>query len=230
MSREHFDRELGKLDEKILRLGNAVEENILLAVKALDSRDLAASRRLIDFDTWVNDERIEIMLGSFTLIATQQPTGPDMRSLAVTISIAAELERIHDYVKGIGKISLNLAEYRLPEHLFEPLRQMAQMAGQMLGQALTAFADRDAALARTIPAHDDAVDALYKEISYTLAAMVTEEQVSYEIANLLQWAVHNLERSADRVINICEWVVYKATGKFVELDSEYEAPPALSGA
>lgn len=230
MSREHFDRELDELDEKILRLGNAVEENILLVVKALNSRDLAASRRLIEFDAWVNDQRIEIMMGCFTLIATQQPTGPDMRSLAAVISIAAELERIHDYVKGIGKISLNLNEYRLPEHLLGPLQQMAEVTGDMLGQAIGAFASRDADLARSIPGHDDEVDALYKDVSFTLAAMVTEEQVTYEIANLLQWAVHNLERSADRVINICEWVVYKATGKYVELDSEYEAPPALTSA
>jgi phosphate transport system protein len=227
MLREYFDRELDQLDEKILRLGNAVEENIVFAVAALQKRDMDASRRLIEFDEWINEQRIEIMMGCFTLIATQQPTGPDMRSLAATISIAGELERIHDYVKGIGKISLTLGERSLLDQVVEPLLRMAEVTSGMLGQALAAFAAKDADLARSLPVQDDEVDALYTEISHTLAMTVTEENITYEKANLVQWAVHNLERSADRVINICEWVVYKATGKYVELDSEYEAPSAL---
>ena len=39
-----------------------------------------------------------------------------------------------------------------------------------------------------------------------------------EQANHLLWAAHNLERTADRVINICERVVFTVTGKMVELD------------
>jgi phosphate transport system protein len=230
MSRDYFDRELGKLDEKILRLGNAVEENLLLAVTALRKRDLATSHRLIEFDDWVNDQRIEIMMGCFTLIATQQPTGPDMRSLAATISIAGELERIHDYVKGISKISLTLGADPLLEPIIEPLDRMTFITTEMLRQSIAAFSANDPEMARAVPRQDDEVDALYEHISHTLSITVTEELASYERANLAQWAVHNLERSADRVINICEWVVYKATGKYVELDSEYEAPPALSAA
>ena len=102
MTRESFARELKILDTKILRLGSAVEEGIMKSAVALKTRDLRTSREMIDLDEWVNQQRIEIMMGSFTLIATQQPTGPDMRSLAATLEIAGELERIHDYVKGIG--------------------------------------------------------------------------------------------------------------------------------
>jgi phosphate transport system protein len=45
--------------------------------------------------------------------------------------------------------------------------------------------------------------------------------------NRLEWAVHNLERSADRVTNICEWIVYMVDGVYVEMDSEFEAPPSI---
>jgi phosphate transport system protein len=33
------------------------------------------------------------------------------------------------------------------------------------------------------------------------------------------WAAHNLERMADRVTNICERIIYVATGKMVEIKS-----------
>ncbi len=35
-------------------------------------------------------------------------------------------------------------------------------------------------------------------------------------ATWLLWVAHNLERSADRVTNICERVVYQATGRMEE--------------
>jgi phosphate transport system protein len=34
------------------------------------------------------------------------------------------------------------------------------------------------------------------------------------------WAGHNLERTADRVINICERVVYAVTGELSELGTD----------
>ena len=46
-----------------------------------------------------------------------------------------------------------------------------------------------------------------------------------QVINYLEWALHNLERAADRVTNICEWVVYMVTGQYIEMDSEFEAPP-----
>jgi phosphate transport system protein len=224
MARESFDRELTALSAKILSLGSIVGENILRSVQALRDRNLSVSRQMIDFDEWVNTQRIEIIMGCLTLIATQQPTGPDMRALATMIEIAGELERIHDYVKGIGKISLQLGENLLPDPVTEMLPEMAAISQEMLQQALEAFAANDATAARQIPLRDDEVDDLYRRISRALALRVTAENASYEHANLLQWSVHNLERAADRVTNICEWIVYKAVGKYVEFDSEFEAP------
>jgi phosphate transport system protein len=39
-------------------------------------------------------------------------------------------------------------------------------------------------------------------------------------ANYLLWAAHNLERAADRVINLCERVIYMVTGEIVEISGK----------
>lgn len=39
-------------------------------------------------------------------------------------------------------------------------------------------------------------------------------------ANYLLWVAHNLERTADRVTNICERVVFTVTGEMMEMDAE----------
>lgn len=223
MTREMFDQSLKSVQGKILALGSAVAEDLGKSAQVLLKKDRQMAQQLIDFDNWVNNQRIEIMMECLALIATQQPTGPDMRSLAANIEIAGELERIHDYVKGIGKITLSLGMQQIPQPVKEILPVMAAATQNMMEDAMSAFAAVDAAAAQEIPPRDSEIDELYKLASHALAVSVTEELATYEHSNVLQWVVHNLERSADRVINICEWVVYLGTGRYVELDGVYKA-------
>ena len=226
MLRATFERELQSLEDRIISLGSEVEENLVLSVDALIQRDLPLSQKFITADALVNEKRIQIGLGCLSLIARQQPMAGDMRLIAAVIEIVGELERIHDYIKGIGKISIMLGERQILPGIIEPLPQMALHARDMLHRALDAFTNRDADLARGIPISDDKVDALYNRIYREIIDYVIQNPSEVEHANRLEWAVHNLERSADRVTNICEWIVYMVDGEYVELDSEMEAPPA----
>jgi phosphate transport system protein len=97
---------------------------------------------------------------------------------------------------------------------------MAQKAREMLHAALVAFIERDVAAARSIPQGDDEVDALYNQIYRELICLILEDRHVIEQANYLMWAAHNLERTADRVINICERVVFTVTGELAELDTD----------
>ena len=81
-------------------------------------------------------------------------------------------------------------------------------------------------LARRVPGMDDRVDFLFNELYGEIVALVMSDPTQIHRANQLEWALHNLERSADRTINICEWVIYMITGVYAEMSTgEYEAPP-----
>ena len=69
-------------------------------------------------------------------------------------------------------------------------------------------------------AYDDDVDALYNQVYRELISYILEDPKVIEQANQLMWAAHNLERTADRVINICERTVYAVTGELTELDTD----------
>lgn len=224
--RQSFDRELERLQSEVLRMGSEVEEHLTKVIDAFLARDMYTSRQMIDADVSINERRIQLGLDSLTLIATQQPMARDMRLIAAIMEIVGELERIHDYIKGIGKISLNLGEAPVLPAMAASMPEMAELAREMLFQALKAFANRDADLARQTPAMDDRVDALFNHLYAELVAYVIKEPLQIDRANQLEWALHNLERSADRTINICEWVVYMVTGVYSEMSlGEYEAPP-----
>ena len=225
--RQSFDRELQRLHDEVLRMGSEVEEHLVKVTEAFVERDLITAQRMIDADESINQRRIQVGLDALRLIATQSPMAGDMRLIAAILEIVGELERIHDYIKGIGKISLNLGAARVPQALALHLPEMAELGREMLYQALKAFANRDEALARRVPDMDDRVDFLFNELYGEIIALVTADATQIHHANQLEWALHNLERSADRTINICEWVVYMVTGVYTEMNmGEYESPPA----
>ena len=144
-----------------------------------------------------------------------------MRLIAAMIEIVGELERIHDYVKGIAKINLMIG----PGELIKPLvdiPRMAQKSCSMLHRSLEAFTNRDVELARSIPAEDDEVDALYNQVYRELITYIMKDPHSMDQATYLTWAAHNLERTADRVGNICERVIFTVTGELVEFDMSME--------
>jgi len=214
--REHFEKDLRHLQNEVLRMGSEVEENLVEVVDALIKRDLDRSKQIIEADRWINELQISLTMESLTLIATQQPAASDLRLLASVMNISNELERIHDYVKGIGNISLMINDEPIAKSFTDNFPMMAETGKSMLHRSLAAFTGRDVTLAQAIIADDDKVDALFYEALKNMTEAFSQNLANFEEVNRLGWVNHNLERAADRVCNICEWAVYTATGKFEE--------------
>lgn len=228
MPRETFDQELQRLQDELLILGSMVERAIADSVDALKRRDFQASHRIIARDREINDQRFAIQTDALVLIATQQPMASDLRVLAAILDLASELERMGDYAKGIARINLMIGEQPLIKPLID-IPRMAEQACSMLHRALDAFARRDVELARAIPAEDDEVDALYNQVYRELVTYILADPKNIDQANYLLWAAHNLERAADRVTNICERVIFTATGELGELNREGNGIEDLPG-
>ena len=218
MLRQTFEDELQHLQDEVLMLGSMVEDALTDSVECLRERDMERSRQLIANDRLINEKRFAIEGDTLTLIATQQPIAGDLRVLASVLEIAAELERMGDYAKGIANINLMIGDQPLLKPLVD-IPRMAEKARDMLHRALEAFIQRDVELAQAIPAEDDEVDALYNQVYRELATYIFTDPSNIEQANYLLWAAHNLERTADRVTNICERVVFTVTGQMAEISS-----------
>ena len=217
MTRETLERKLQELNDEVLLLGSMVEQATLASVRALKDRNLAAAEEVYRGDHKINDKRFEIEERTITLIATQQPMARDLRLLTAILEVITELERMGDYAKGIGRISINLG----PESRLKPpadLITMAEISVDMLHRALEAFVPGNAELARSIPKDDDKVDALFNIVHTEILQQMIKEPGNIATINHLLWACHNLERLADRVTNICERTVFIATGQLLEFD------------
>ena len=189
---------------------------ILRSIEALKNRDLDLAHQIIADDQKINHKRFEIEEKCIELIATQQPMASDLRTIVAVLNIVSEVERIGDYAEGIAKITIMIGD----EPPLKPLIDIPRMAEQtvdMLRRSLDAFVNRDAEVARKISAEDDVVDHLYDQVFRELLTFMAEDPKTITRATRLIWVAHNLERSADRVTNICERVVFMVTGKMEEI-------------
>lgn len=205
------------VQDEILILGSMVEQATRAAVGTLKSRDLHEAKQVFEQDQIINEKRFAIENAILILMATQQPMARDLRTLAALLEVNTELERMGDYAKGIAKVTLRMgdAEVNLP---MVEINQMAELAVGMLHRALSAFIEENANLALAIPKEDDRIDDLFNTAYSKILREMVANPATIDNVNLALWVIHNLERMADRVSNICERTVFIATGELFEMD------------
>ena len=214
--RAGFHKRLQEIQDEVLVMGNMVAKAILLSIDALKDRDLAVAKKIIANDAKINRKRFEIEEKCIQLIATQQPMAGDLRIIICILSIVTEVERIGDYAAGIAKIVVMIGDEPPLKPLIDIPRMVEKIVG-MLHRSLDALVSRDADVARQVVAEDDEVDNLYNQVFGELLTYMIEDPKTITRATRLIWVAHNLERSADRITNICERVVFCVTGKMQEI-------------
>ncbi len=214
--RTTFHKRLREIQDDVLVMGSTVEKAISRSIEALKGRDLELAHQVIADDLKINEKRFDIEEKCIKLIATQQPMASDLRTIISVLSIMTDLERIGDHAEGIAKIVVMIGDEPPLKPLID-LPRMADKTTEMLRRSLDAFVQHDAAAARQIATEDDEVDHLYNQVFRELLTFMAEDPKTITRATRLIWVAHNLERSADRVTNICERVVFMVTGKMEEI-------------
>jgi len=218
MARELFEKKIKQIQDEILLLGSMVEQATLDSVKVFKDRDVKAAQILVEDDQNINDKRFAIENAILILMATQQPLAHDLRMLAAMLIVTNELERMGDYAKGIAHNTIRIGISDIPVPI-RNIEKMADLAVSMLHRSLTAFIQEDIKTAVNLPKEDDQVDELFNNSYRSIVnAMIANPQI-IDDSSLLLWVVHNLERFADRVVNICERTVFIKSGEMLEMDT-----------
>ena len=214
--RETYKKKLEEIQDDILFMGSMVEKAILRSMEALKERDLVKAQQIIDEDKNINKKRFDIEEKCIQLIATQQPMAGDLRIIISVLNVISELERIGDHAEGTAKVALLIGNEPPLKPLID-LPRMADKTADMLRRSMDAFIHHDIEAAQQIAAEDDEIDNIYDQVFRELLTFMAEDPKTITRATRLIWVAHNLERSADRVTNICERIMFVVTGKMVEI-------------
>ena len=220
----HLQREIDRLKRKVLALGAIVEENLRLAFQAIDQRDAAKARRVIETDVLIDQSEVDVEEECLKILALYQPVASDLRFVAAVIKINSELERIGDLSANIAERALQLIDEHpvaVPQHV----AVMADRTWTILEKALDALVRQDAVMAREVLVADDEVDELYAELIDELKGVIRDDLEHLDAIVLLFSVARYLERLADHATNIAEDVLYMVEGEI----QRHHQPPVAPG-
>jgi len=216
-TRETFDRDLGRLQEDLLRMGGLVQAALRQSIEALGARSVTLADEVISGDNATDALHLELEERCLQLMATQQPMAKDLRMIAAVWAMSIDLERMGDHAEDIARITRRIAEQPLLKPLLD-IPRMADLVSEMLGEGLDAFVARDAARAERMAAKDDGVDHLYAQVFRELLTYMLEDPRNTQRATHLLMVAQALERMGDHATNIAERVIYMVTGTLKELN------------
>jgi phosphate transport system protein len=181
------------------------------ALQALQQRDTDLAMRVKENDRAIDQYEVEIDDLVIQLL-TRAPLASNLRLVTIAMKISQDLERVGDEATKIAKRARDLAQ-EPPVKIVLDLPRMAQLALDMLKNALDAFVNRDSAAARAIIPRDKEVDALNKQVHNALAQHMVENPDTIARCLHLMVVSKSLERIADHATNVAEDVVFLYDGQ-----------------
>ena len=208
--RSRFDQQLSLLNRALIEMGALCEEVIALAAKAVLTGDGTLAEKVAPLDREIDQKEREIESQCLKLLLQQQPVARDLRLISAALKMITDLERIGDQAEDIAEIIPFFLSHSTPDCSL--VCRMAQQASAMVTQSLEAFVRRDVALAQSIAAQDDLVDADFSAAKQALIDAIAKHPEQGETALDLLMIAKYLERIGDHATNIAEWVEFSVTG------------------
>jgi len=188
-----------------------VESAVYRSVQGVVEKNEELAQEVLKNEGRINELEIEIDELAISLLALQAPLAADLRLVTAAIKINNDLERMGDLSVSIAQSAMAL----MKEPVIRPLIDIPHIAGlaqSMVRKALDAFVNRDADLARSVLASDDAVDNMRTASYHELISFMENNPSQIGQALYLLSVVRNLERIADHSTNIAEDVLFLVKG------------------
>jgi len=211
--RSAFDRDLDRVQAKMLKMGGLVEAAILNAAKSFETNDIDMANDVRARDKAIDALEAEINEDVTRIIALQAPAASDLRTLLSILKVSANLERIGDYAKNMAKRTNVLLQMPMIENSPAALRNLSREVQLMLKDALDAYVRRDTDMAHDVISRDTDVDELYNSLFREFLTYMMEDPRNITACMHLHFIAKNIERMGDHVTSIAEQVVFLVTGE-----------------
>lgn len=198
---------------KVTQMAGLDERALKASLQAFVERNRQLAYSVILRDQYLDELETELDRLCLEFLVRQQPAAGPLRFVFTTIKINKELERIGDYAESVARQALKLSplETPLPQEKFV---ELGNLAVHMLRDAVQAFLDQDAELARRTMLIEERGNTLRNQLNAELSALHDAGKLPTETLTPLLTIARRFERVTDQTKNICEEVLYLCTGEF----------------
>jgi len=213
---EKFHTELKTLKTETLEMAHLGRFMLRTAVDALIRQDPELAESVIVRKGEIHDLEVRLEEHCYHLIALYQPMAKDMRTIACTLKVISASLRIGRYGKVIAKVAKELADRPHIASLMS-IPHMADLAIDMVDDAITAYESDDLTRIKDFSTRDDTVDALRHSIFREGITYMMEDPKNISRCTHYIMVARYLERCADHACKIAENVHYMETGERIEI-------------
>jgi len=212
---QSVERDLGRIRRKLAEMSALAQRALKDCIKALMENNRQLAYGVILRDQFIDELEKEIDRLALEFLVRQQPVAGLLRFAYATIKVNLELERVGDYAESMARQTLKLGSQKVtyPKERFV---EMAYTVIPMVEDAVQAFIEQNAELARKVIEREDAVDLLKRQLNQELVQQFRAGQLTFEALNPLMMIARRLERVSDQARNISMEVLYLCTGEYAK--------------
>lgn len=214
-TRTAFHQEIDDLERTLLDVADRAETMVKSAVEAFTGGQLDLAHRVIVEDDDIDQIYLDVHNRWMNLMARQQPVATDLRQLSMLLHINTTVERMGDQCVNIAKMALATEGLPRVDVIRERLLEMADLVREMIRTGIEAVVRRDADEARLLPAMDEPVDRLNRDM-YQEVVKAGPDPKRLEWATKAMMVSRALERVGDQVVDIGEQLAFLLTGEMAE--------------
>ena len=215
--RDAFHEEIDAIGQSLLNMAGLVNQAMSDATKALVNADLSLAEKVIAADDVIDQMQHDLDARTINLMARQQPVASDLRTLVTGLRMSADLERMGDMAHHIAKSArMRYPNSAIPEELKPLITKMGETANKIIAKLIQVMKDRDLNKSLEIPADDDEMDKLHRQL---IAAILADDwKHDNEMTIDLTLIGRNYERCCDHAVSISRRIYYLVTGEYFSQD------------
>lgn len=212
---ERLQNDLDAIRASVKAVGKDVLHSVDDACKALLTLDRARASKNILGDMPINRAIRAIDKSCHFFVARHLPSAGILRFVSSVLRLTIAIERIGDYAATISRETIQLKE-PISQTVARDVELMGEQSLRMLKQALKAFAEGNADLARGTKGMAAQINSSFERVfADLLKEGETRERPIEDIFALLT-VFNRLERISDQAKNICEEAIFAVTGETKE--------------
>ncbi|MDE8314460.1 phosphate signaling complex protein PhoU [Erysipelothrix rhusiopathiae] len=195
----------------LLTMADRVRKQMAMAIQAIVTEDKTLALNVIEKDDYINDSDESINDQAIEILSLMQPVAKDLRMVVGGIKVSADLERIGDYAKNMGRYVIKSKESQ-PEYQCDVELLGAKFLGNF-DAVVSLLKNPSVKDAYDVAEMDESLDELFQGI---MARYASEPLETDRIPTQTIGILRNIERAGDHATNICEHVIYIVKGRHID--------------
>ena len=211
MMRKQFRVEMKKLHNMLLKMDMVIKNNIDLMILAISCKDFSLAKKVIDSDDIVDKLEIKIEEFCIDILMRQQPVASDLREVTAVLKMITDLERISDYCASVCEHFIKIKGFDNKE-CFEKIIALCKNAKNMFVGMVESYLEQDSSKIVDVNNKDSISDKIYNDLKEFV--LQNAKIINFSIIINIVLMGRALERMADHITNVCEYINFKITGSF----------------